>query len=111
MVEFKIKFKNKNSETFQKLKENKITVISYNIEINYDTISKDVSRVTKNVLLDDKKTFADMKIKSIDFDEGSAIIIVYDDKHNDIMNSPNARLFINSINSTAITHFTIMEVI
>ena len=48
MVEFKIKFKNKNSETFQKLKENKITVISYNIEINYDTISKDVSRVTKN---------------------------------------------------------------
>ena len=41
MVEFKIKFKNKNSETFQKLKENKITVISYNIEINYDTISKD----------------------------------------------------------------------
>ena len=52
-----------------------------------------------------------MKIKSIDFDEGSAIIIVYDDKHNDIMNSPNARLFINSINSTAITHFTIMEVI
>lgn len=107
----KVKFNNTSTESFTKLKDGKVTVVSYNLLVSEDKLPEITGRV-EHELDKNKRAEASFFITSIDFIGGTANVSTMNatNEHIKFLQNPSTKIFINSVTMngkvTAITGFT-----